>query len=209
MLSILWNGDVSYATKMHLWGRSNDSEAIMMTLKPHIINLIWSRVNECRTPTELIRTLEKGLFRVNLLIDIILIIQKSYYEVSCYHQFMSVEHKNWTTLVFAHQWWLHLCSKQPSTRFTRLFYNLNFVWMFLSVLSTTSLIVFKKKTSDSGLLWTEQTSSRLSPTSVLITFYKYWFFCLAVLFLLIYNWFSPPPVLIEPLEGVPLLGGPE
>ena len=67
-----------YATKMHLWGRSNDSEAIMMTLKPHIINLIWSRVNECRTPTELIRTLEK--FRVDLLIHIILNNKKSSYK---------------------------------------------------------------------------------------------------------------------------------
>ena len=77
--------------KMHLWGHSNDSEAIMMTLKSRmynnqtkqtnklwwlwshifITNRIWRRVNECRTPTELIRTLEKGWFRVDLLITII------------------------------------------------------------------------------------------------------------------------------------------
>ena len=125
ILSILWNGDVLYATKMHLWGHSNDSEAIMMTLKSHICitNLIWRRVNECRTPTELIRTLERGWFRVDLLINIIfdntkIILWGTYLAII---KFMSVEHKNWTTLVFAHRWWLHLCSKQPSTRFMRLF----------------------------------------------------------------------------------------
>ena len=62
--------------------------------------------------------------------------------------FMSVEHKNWTTLVFAHQWWLHLCSKQPSTRFMRLFYNLQmfdcfwasflqYFWLFLKRIPLT------------------------------------------------------------------------
>ena len=138
--------------KMHLWGHSNDSEAIMMTLKSHICitNLIWRRVNECRTPTELIRTLEKGWFRVDLLITIIfdntkIILWGTYLAII---KFMSVEHKNWTTLVFAHQWWLHLCSKQPSTRFMRLFYNLHmfdcfwasflqYFWLFLKRIPLT------------------------------------------------------------------------